>query len=178
MPEFSPTPAEDTPAAAPANDPTGVSLQQRAEQAERQRDEYYSLLRQAQADYENAHQRHRRERDQDLKFRGEQLARELLPAIDNLDRALATAKEAGDSSPLAQGVALVREQVLEALKRHGIAPMNALDRPFDPNVHEAVMQLPDANKPPNTILQVLEQGYLIHDRVLRAAKVVIAAPPA
>jgi molecular chaperone GrpE len=180
MPELPPTPAEeheDMPSPPPGNESLDPELQQRAEQAERQRDEYFSLLRQAQADYENAHQRHRRERDQDLKFRAEQLARDLLPAIDNLDRALATAKDAGDSSPLSQGVAMVRDQVLEALKRHGIAPMTALGRPFDPHVHEAVMQLPDANKPPNTVIQILEQGYMIHDRVLRVAKVIISAPP-
>jgi molecular chaperone GrpE len=179
MPELPPTPAEeheDMPPP-PRGDRLDPDLQQRAEQAERQRDEYFSLLRQAQADYENAHQRHRRERDQDLKFRAEQLARELLPAIDNLDRALTTARDAGDSSPLSQGVAMVRDQVLEAFKRHGIAPMNALGGPFDPHVHEAVMQLPDGNQPPNTVIQVLEQGYMIHDRVLRVAKVIISAPP-
>jgi molecular chaperone GrpE len=175
MPELRPTPSEEH-ADMPGDD-AADAVQQRAEQAERQRDEYLSLLRQSQADYENAHQRHRRERDQDHKYRGEPLARDLLPAIDNLERALSTAQEAGDKSPLAQGVALVHDQILDALKRHGIARMDALGRQFDPNFHQAMMQIPAADKPANTVLQVLEQGYMIHDRVLRVAKVVISAQP-
>jgi molecular chaperone GrpE len=177
MPELRPTPGEehiDMPGV-PGDDAGDATLRQRAEQAERQRDEYYSLLRQSQADYENAHQRHRRERDQDVRFRAESLARDLLPAIDNLERALATAQENND--PLAQGVALVRDQVLEALKRHGVVRMEVHGRPFDPHYHQAMMQLPAADKPANTVLQVLEEGYMIHDRVLRAAKVVISTQP-
>jgi molecular chaperone GrpE len=180
MPELQPTPGEehsDMPSV-PVEDSPDTVLRQRAEQAERQRDEFFSLLRQSQADYENAHQRHRRERDQDVRFRAESLGRDLLPAIDNLERALSTAQDAGDSSPLAQGVALVRDQVLEALKRQGISRMDALGRSFDPNYHQAMMQVPDPDKPANTILQVLEPGYMIYDRVLRAAKVVISAQPA
>src|SRR5262249_12320523 len=98
MPELRPSNGEeltDMPGA-PENGAAGAGLLQRAEQAERQRDEYLSLLKQSQADYENAFQRHRRERDHDQRFRAEQLARELLPAIDNLDRALNTVQEAGD----------------------------------------------------------------------------------
>ncbi len=180
MPDLPPTPPDespDLPVEVPESGPEESAMIERAEQAERQRDEYFTLLRQAQADYENAHQRHRRERDQDLKFRAEALARDLLPAIDNLERALATAREAGEQSSLSHGVALVRDQILEAFKRHGITRMKALGQPFDPHIHEAVMQIPEANQPANSIVQVLEEGYLIHDRVLRVAKVAIAAPP-
>jgi molecular chaperone GrpE len=149
--------------------------QQRAEQAERQRDEYLALLKQSQADYENAHQRYRRERELDQKYRGEKLALDLLPALDNLERALAAAKEAGDESPLAQGVALVRHQLMDALKKHGIVPIEALGQPFDPHLHQALATIPTADQPPDTVVQVAEPGYRIHDRVLRVAKVIVAA---
>jgi len=180
MPELPPIPAEDQAALPASNGQSSVDdsdLRQRTEKAERQRDEYYTLLKQAQADYENAHQRNRREREQERKYMAGPLAKELLPALDNLERALASAKEADDSAALAQGVALVRSQLLDALRRHGITRMDAEGKPFDPNWHHAVMQVPSADHPANTIVQVLEHGYMIHDRVLRPASVVISSPP-
>src|SRR5438874_802080 len=113
-----------------------AAVRQRAETAERQRDEYYGLLKTAHADYENAHQRNRRERDQEKKYAAAPLARDLLRALDNLERALTTAKAANDTSPLAQGVALVHSQLLVALVRHGIHRMDAIDKPFDPHLHQ------------------------------------------
>src|SRR4051812_7147492 len=79
-----------------------ADMQKRAEDAERQRDEYFALLRQAQADYENAHQRNRREREVVQRYRSERLALDLLPALDNLERALSAAEEAGEKSALVQ----------------------------------------------------------------------------
>src|SRR5438045_662914 len=116
MPDLPPKTDEADGQPATAPDEVGA-LQQRAEQAERQRDEYFALLRQAQADYENAHQRNRRDREFEQKFRGERLALDLLPALDNLDRAMAAAGEAGEQGPLVQGVALVRGQIIDALKK-------------------------------------------------------------
>jgi molecular chaperone GrpE len=179
MPEMPPTPNEihdDMPATTIPAD-ASPQLLQRAEQAERQRDEYLGLLKNAQADYENAHQRNRRDRDQEKKYAAGPLAKELLPAFDNLERALNTAKAANDTSPLAQGVALVHSQLLDALKRQGITRMETLGQPFDPHLHQGVMQMPSADKPAGTILQVLEQGFMIHDRVLRPASVVISTTP-
>jgi molecular chaperone GrpE len=160
----------------PGPQPSDDSHRERADLAERQRDEYFSLLRQAQADFENAHQRNRREREMEQKYRGERLALDLLTPIDNLERALAAAREAGETSPLVQGVSLAHAQMLEILKRHGVVPINALGQPFDPNVHQAVTQVASTQYPPNTVVQVLEQGYRLHDRVLRVAKVIISQP--
>ncbi len=175
-------PEAERPAAPDAVEPTPpesdvYNWQQRAEKAERQRDEYLSLLKQSQADYENAHQRHRRERELEQKYRGEKLALDLLPALDNLDRALAAAKEAGDDSPLCHGVALVRHQLMDALRKHGIMPIEALGQPFDPHLHEALASREVPDQAPDTIVEVAEPGYRIHDRVLRVAKVIVAARP-
>jgi molecular chaperone GrpE len=182
MPQMPPTPNEmhdDMPAdtAPPKTAEAAHTWRERAEQAERQRDEYLGLLKTARADYENAHQRNRREREQEKKYAAGPLAKDLLLAFDNLERALATAKETKESGPLAQGVALVHSQLLDALKRHGITQMEVLGQPFDPHLHQGVMQQPSAEHPPGTILQVFEHGFMIHDRVLRPASVVIATAP-
>jgi molecular chaperone GrpE len=138
-----------------------------------ERDKYQDLYLRTQAEFDNYQKRNRRELETERQYALTPLARELLPIIDNLDRALAAAKEAG---PLIQGVRLVQTQLLEALKRHHIRPIEAVGKPFDPNQHEAVMQQLAADKPPNTVLQVLEQGYTYRDRVLRPAKVIVSKP--
>lgn len=152
------------------------ALRGRAEKAEQERSEFKDLLQRTQADFLNYQKRVQRDFQQDLKFAHKGLANDLLAALDNLDRATAAAKQAGETGPLVQGVAMVQAQFLDVLKRHGITRIEALGQPFDPNVHEAVMQQPSASQPPGSVLQVLEQGFLIHDRVLRPAKVIVAAP--
>lgn len=161
---------------APPTANNGDELRQLVEQTQRERDEYFELLKRAQADYENAHQRQRREREQEQRYAGGPLAKDLFGALDNLERALESARELQVAGPLAEGVALVHSQILDALKRHGIVPVDALHQPFDPHYHQAVMQQPAAEYPPNTVIQVLQQGYRLHERVLRPASVILAAP--
>lgn len=165
--------AEGTEAAATMETET---LQARAESAEQKRDEYLDLLQRTKAEFENYQKRNQREREQERRFWHAPLARDLLPVIDNLERATEAAKKAGETGPLVQGVALVQNQLVDMLRRHGITRIEALGKPFDPNLHQAVMQQPSADQPPQTVLQVLEQGFMIHDRVLRPAAVVVAAP--
>jgi len=154
------------------------ALRARAEQAERDRDELRDLARQTRADFENYQKRMQRDLTQERRYAQGPLAADLLPALDNLDRATAAAKQAGETGPLVQGVAMVQSQVLDTLRRHGIMRIEAQGQPFDPNLHQAVMQQPSDGVSPGTILQVLEQGYKIHDRVLRPARVVVSAAPA
>jgi molecular chaperone GrpE len=153
------------------------ALQARIADAEQKRDEYLDLLQRTRADFENYQKRALREMVQERKYAQGGLAVDLLPALDNLDRATAAAKQSGDKSPLAQGVLLVQSQLLDILRRNGITPIDAVGKPFDPNQHEAVMQQPSADVPPGSVLQVLEQGFLIHDRVLRPAKVIVSTAP-
>lgn len=84
------------------------------------------------------------------------------------------AKQVGESGPLVQGVAATQAQLVQLLGRHGITPIEAQDQPFDPNKHEAVMQRPSADHPPGTVVQVLQPGYQLHDRILRPASVVVS----
>ena len=167
---------DGAPSQAAANQVRGdlAGLRSRAEE----RDKFLSLLQRTQADFENYQKRNQREREQERRYWHGALALDLLPVIDNLDRAMTAAKQANESGPLVQGVGLVQTQLLDMLKRHGITPIDALGKPFDPNLHQGVMQQPSADYPPNTVIQVLQQGFMIHDRVLRPASVIVSAASA
>jgi molecular chaperone GrpE len=131
-------------------------------------------LQRTRADFENYQKRNQREREQERKYMVGSVLLDLLPVLDNLERATLSAQQAGESGPLVQGVAMVHNQFLELLRRYGVTRIDAQGKPFDPNLHQAVMQQPAGDKPPGTVLQVVEQGYMLHDRVLRPAKVVVA----
>jgi molecular chaperone GrpE len=163
------TPQADDTADAPL-----AEAQERLAASERQLEDTIALLKQTQADFENYQKRASRERDAERKYAVGPLARELLPALDNLQRAMDAAKQVGESGPLVQGVAATQAQIVQMLGRHGITPIEAQDQPFDPNKHEAVMQRPSADHPPGTVVQVLQNGFQIHDRVLRPASVVVS----
>jgi molecular chaperone GrpE len=139
-----------------------------------ERDQYLDLAARTRAEFENYQKRMQRERELDRKYAFGPLAENLLPILDNVERALNAAKQAGDTGPLAQGVAMVQTQFIELLKRHGITRIDCEGKPFDPNLHQAVMQTPAKDVEPNTIVQVIEQGFLNQDRVLRPAKVVVS----
>lgn len=141
-----------------------------------ERTQYLDLLQRARAEFENYQKRNQRERDQERRYFQGALILELLPVFDNLDRATAAAQQAGEKGPLADGVLMVQSQFLELLKRNNITRIDALGKPFDPNLHQAVMQRPTDEAEPNTVLQVLEQGFMNQDRVLRPAKVIVSAP--
>ncbi|HZT78631.1 MAG TPA: nucleotide exchange factor GrpE [Gemmataceae bacterium] len=151
------------------------TLRKRAESAEQERDQFLNLLQRTRADFDNYQKRVQRDLAAERRYAFGPLALELLPALDNLDRAVAAAKQAGDQGPLAQGVGMVQNQILDILRRHGITRIEAQGQRFDPNLHQAVMQQPVAGQPPGTVVQVLEPGFMIHDRVLRPAKVVVSA---
>ncbi|HEY7310756.1 MAG TPA: nucleotide exchange factor GrpE [Gemmataceae bacterium] len=150
------------------------TLRSRLQSAEQKRDEYLELAQRTRADFENYQKRIQRDLATERRFAQAPLASELLAALDNLERATAAAEQAGEKGPLVQGVSMVHTQLLDALRRHGVTRMEALGLPFDPNLHEAVMQLPSAEHPSMTVVQVLQPGYLIHERVLRPARVAVS----
>jgi molecular chaperone GrpE len=141
------------------------------EQLREERDKFLTLLQRTRADFENYQKRSSRDLEQERRYAYTPLVRDLLTAIDNLERALASVQE---ETALSKGVAMVHTLLMDTLKRHGITRIEAVGQPFDPNYHQAVMQQPAANQPPNTVLQVLAPGYLYHDRVLRPSSVVVS----
>jgi molecular chaperone GrpE len=141
-----------------------------------ERDEYLDLARRTKADFENYQKRQQREREQEREFFRGAVVVELLPVLDNLERALNAAKQAGSGDVLLKGVAMVQQQFLEMLRqRFGVIPVPALGEPFDPNRHEALTQQPSREYPANTVIQVVETGYQMNERVLRPAKVIVSS---
>jgi|SRR5579871_4418906 len=153
------------------------TLRTRLQTAEQKRDEYLDLAQRTRADFENYQKRMKRDLAEERRYAQMPLAGELLSAMDNLERATTAAEQAGEKGPLVQGVAMVHTQLLDILRRHGVTRIEAMGQPFDPNQHQAVMQQPSKEHPPMTVVQVLEPGYMIHERVLRPARVAVSTAP-
>ncbi len=124
------------------------------------------------ADFENLRKRSHREIEEARKMGTERLARELLPVVDNLERALQHAK---DGDPVTDGVKMVAKQLLDVLGGFGVKAFDSVGQTFDPERHEALSQVPSPGAAPGTIVGEMQRGYMIHDRLLRAAQVAIAA---
>jgi molecular chaperone GrpE len=137
-----------------------------------ERDALKEQLLRARADFDNYRKRMMRETERVRKTAAEALIADLLPVIDNLERALDHACDAPGG--LGEGVEMVVNQLREVLARHGLQPIPAQGLPFDPNVHEAVMQVECAEMAPGHVAQVLQKGYRLGDYVLRPAKVAVS----
>jgi molecular chaperone GrpE len=158
--------AERTDEVAEATDPV-ARLQAKVESLEE------SLLR-AKADYQNAQRRSAIQRSEAIRYANAELLRSLLHVIDDFDRSLAASESSDNLEALVEGVRLVYENFVKALHGHGLEIIEALHKPFDPSVHEAVMQQPSADHPPGIVLKEISKGYRLGDRVLRPAKVIVS----
>jgi len=148
-------------------------LAARAEEAAQNHDRYVR----ERAELENFKKRVLREKAESIRFGNEQLIRDLLPVLDNLERAVEHAESGGDGQPLVEGVRLVLKNALEVLQRHGVMRVEAEGQPFDPAHHEAVIQVPAAGCEPNRVVQQFLPGYCLHERLLRPAQVSVSAKP-
>jgi molecular chaperone GrpE len=115
--------------------------------------------------------------EQSRQYQALPLARDLLPVLDNLRRALGAAEAAGNAAELVEGVNMVVKQFEDVLARHLVVPIEAVGQPFDAHLHEAVQQVPSPDHPPMTVVAEVERGYLLHDRVVRPAKVIVSSGP-
>jgi molecular chaperone GrpE len=133
------------------------------------------LLR-LQADFENFRRRAAKERLEVEQYGHQNLVKELLTAVDNLERAIDHARRSGggDLESLLQGVELVRKDLSTALAKHGVAAIEAVGRPFDPALHEAMAQAPDDSVAANTVVEELQKGYRLRERLLRPARVIVS----
>lgn len=134
------------------------------------------LLR-SQAELDNFRRRTHRDQDEARKYESLRLLHDLLPALDGLQRAVASAEQTGDMQNLLDGIRMVSQQFKDTLKAHSAEPIDALGKPFDPNLHEALSQIPMADCEPMTVVQVVEMGYRLHDRVVRPARVIVSCAP-
>ncbi len=175
--EVEPAPAADAPALAKEVESLKAQLelstQKGRETMERLREEHERLLRSA-ADLENFRKRAAKEREEVQKFGAERLLKDLFPVVDGLDRALSAAPP---DDPLVEGVRMVRATLEQALGKHGVRAFSALGEKFDPALHEALLQVPTAEKPPGTVALEHARGFKLHDRLVRPAMVGVAVAP-
>ena len=127
------------------------------------------------ADFENFKKRTRREKEDIRKFANEGLLKDILPPLDNLNRALAHVEDRGN--PLVQGIEMVAKQFIDILGGYGVTPVDSKGQAFDPAVHDAMGQTPSEEYEPGCIADEFEKGYMIHGRLLRPAKVIVATAP-
>ncbi|HEX8053472.1 MAG TPA: nucleotide exchange factor GrpE [Thermoleophilaceae bacterium] len=142
-------------------------------QAEAQRDEYLDLARRTQAEFENYRKRNAQMASQAGERAKVGLLRELLPVVDNLERALAAAAE--DEGPLAEGVKLVLADLQGVLARAGVEALVPVGEKFDPTIHEALSMRPEEGAESGIVVEVVEKGYSTRDSVIRPARVVVSA---
>lgn len=137
-----------------------------------QRDEYLALAQRVQADFENYRKRALRDQERLVAHAHERLVRELLPVLDDLERALEAA-ERHEEAALVDGVRLVEKSLRAALEKEGLVEIPT-DGEFDPHVHEALLSRPDDVAEPGAVLEVVQRGYRLGDRVVRPARVIVA----
>ncbi|HYE92142.1 MAG TPA: nucleotide exchange factor GrpE [Terriglobales bacterium] len=157
-----------------ANGPVGVD---EVEQLRKELAEKNDRLLRALAETENVRRRAQRDRDEGVKYAAESLLRDLLPVLDNLDRALDAARKAGEGATIVDGVELIRREFLKALERHGVTRYSALGQRFDPNQHEAIARIVSTESAPDTVVGETVPGYSLRGRVIRPAQVAVAAAP-
>jgi molecular chaperone GrpE len=178
-PAPAPEPEDEQPAAAEVAEPVQEAEPVEEEpqdplaQAEAQRDEYLDLARRTQAEFENYRKRTATQATQAGERAKVGLLRELLPVVDNLERALAAAAE--DEGPLAEGVKLVLTDLQGVLSRAGVDALVPVGERFDPTVHEALSMRPEEGAESGLVIEVVEKGYRLRDSVIRPARVVVSA---
>ncbi|MCH5376801.1 MAG: nucleotide exchange factor GrpE, partial [Planctomycetes bacterium] len=131
----------------------------------------------AHAELENFRKRAFRQLEEERKYASLPILRDLLPVVDNLQRAIVSAEKSHDGQGLLEGVKLVAQQLAGVLQQHHCTEMNAKGTLFDPHRHEAIAQLPSEEYPQGTVIDVTQTGYVLHDRVVRAAQVLVSAGP-
>jgi molecular chaperone GrpE len=137
-----------------------------------ERDEYLELLQRVQADFENYRKRAARDQERLVAHAHERLVRELLPVLDDLERALEAAEQ-HEEAKLVEGVKLVEQSLRRVLAKEGVAEIET-GGAFDPHVHEALLTKPGAGADSGSVLEVVQRGYRVGDRVVRPAKVIVA----
>lgn len=153
-------------------------LEEQLRQAEENNNQLAKKLEEAenrllrlQADFDNFRRRTRLDAEASEKYRAQSLISDLLPALDNFERALKVETEDEQTKSLLQGMEMVYKGLLDALKKEGVEPIESVGKEFDPHLHQAVMQAEDENYGPNTVIDEFQKGYILKDRVIRPSMV-------
>ena len=152
-------------------------LKQSLENKEKELGELRERLLYQQADFENFKKLKAKEKDEAVKYGNERLVKELLPVIDNLERAIEHGGKTDDSKAIVEGVELTLNSFLKVLEKFKVTRVEALEKEFDPNVHEAIAQEACEDKAPGTVVTELQKGYIMEGRLLRPSMVTVAKQP-
>jgi molecular chaperone GrpE len=153
------------------------ALERRVEEFEGRLEAFRDQALRAQAEAENTRRRAARDVENAHKFALERFTGELLPVLDSLEKAVEVAGAADGAESIAEGVDLSLKLFLSVLEKQGVQRIDPVGEPFDPQVHEAVAMVPSQHAEPNSVIEVLQRGYVLNGRVVRAAKVVVARSP-
>ncbi len=159
----------------PEPEPEQTELTQRLQELEQQAAQYKDLFLRKAADFENFKRRTESEMSALARFANEDLLLAILPVVDDIERALKASPENDTGSALRKGIELILQKLTKILDMNGVKPMQTVGKPFDVQYHDVLLQIQRPDVEPHTIVEEVERGYLMHDRVLRHAKVVVAA---
>lgn len=151
-------------------------LDQQLRDLQAERDEYLDKWTRARADLENYRKRAQKEAEEQRLYSMIPVVRALLPGLDNLDRAIKAAAVSHNVEELSKGVEMVAAQFQTVLSQLGVQPIEAVDKSFDPHLHEAIQQIP-SDQPAGTVIDEMERGYQLHDRVIRPSRVILSGGP-
>lgn len=146
-------------------------LKDELDQVKQEKEELYERLLRLQADYENYRRRTKKERENDLKYKAQDLITELLPVLDNFERALQVEVNDDQAKSFVDGIKMVHRQFKDALTKQGLEEIQTVGEQFDPHLHQAVMQVQDDEKESNEVVEELQKGYKLKDRIIRPAMV-------
>ncbi|WP_447598028.1 nucleotide exchange factor GrpE [Nitrospira sp. Nam80] len=149
------------------------SLESKEAECKNAHDKYLRLA----AEFDNYKRLAQRDQRDQIKFGNEQILKELLPVIDNLERAIKAARDNGGGDALVQGVELTLKQFVGVLAKFGVTPVDSVGRPFEPATQQAVTQVESETVPEHSVVEEFQKGYLLHDRILRAAMVSVSKGP-
>ncbi len=159
-----------------AGDPE-LGEQDRLARAEEAAADFREQFLRTAAELENVRRRAARDVEAAHRFGVERFAREMLAVVDSLEMGREAARKAGEGGAVAEGMDATLRLLLSVLEKFGVTPVEAAGAPFDPEVHEAIMTQPSADAAADTVIGVVQPGYLIHGRLLRPARVIVARPP-
>lgn len=164
---FAENEASEQTAETPDQDPAQLKIAELEGKLEEADNRYLRL----QADFDNFRRRSRIELEASAKYRAQSIITDLLPAIDNFERAMKMEVDNEQAKSLMQGVEMVYRSLLDALKNEGVEIIEAVGKEFDPHLHQAVMQAEDENYGPNIVVEEFQKGYMLKDRIIRPAMV-------
>ncbi len=162
---------------ATASESGAVEATQDVTALQEQLSELQDKLTRTWADFDNYRRRVQKDQEEARRYESLRLTHDLLPGLDSLGRAITTAEQTGDQQALLEGIRMVAQQFRDILKGHSAVPIEPQGQPFDPNLHEALTQVPSADHEPMTVLEVVEVGFRMHDRVVRPARVIVSCAP-